>query len=251
VVIAIIAVLIGILLPALARARFQATLTQCSSNIRQVGASMLMYANENRGFLPRFDLPVGGGQANLSDLLGGTEGFFACFNTRYSLPQSVLFCPAGNPETYDYIFNAFNSGATPMQAISYSVWVPHKSAGILVPPVYYSFPPPPGTVSPALILVPSVEPPIHAPIKLGEKFTAANPLLTDSVYVNLAVGWPDPKNVDFSTVSQKNYQTDYGGHYSKGVLHSINACFVDGHVDRILASAVKARYGSANAWVCR
>src|SRR6476659_2550151 len=63
VVIGIIAVLIAILLPALTRARFQATLTACASNVRQVGAAMLMYANENRGLLPRFDLPAGGGEA--------------------------------------------------------------------------------------------------------------------------------------------------------------------------------------------
>ena len=74
VVIGIIAILIGILLPALTRARFQATLTACASNQRQLAAAMLMYASENRGFLPRFDL-TGGGQANLSDLLGGYEDF--------------------------------------------------------------------------------------------------------------------------------------------------------------------------------
>src|SRR5436305_1833517 len=75
VVIAIIAVLIGILLPALSRARFQATLTSCASNVRQLGTAMLLYANDNRGLLPRFDL-TGGGEANLSDLLGGADGFF-------------------------------------------------------------------------------------------------------------------------------------------------------------------------------
>src|SRR5690242_10681159 len=127
VVIGIIAVLIAILLPALTRARFQATLTACASNVRQVGAAMLMYANENRGLLPRFDLPAGGGEANLSDLLGGQDGFFAYFNSKYKLPKNVLFCPAGNTDTYDFIFNNWNSGIRPMQAISYSVWVPHKS----------------------------------------------------------------------------------------------------------------------------
>src|SRR2546430_167439 len=131
VVIGIIAVLIAILLPALAKARFQATLTACASNQRQLGTAMLMYANANHGFLPRFDL-TGGGQANLSDLLGGSDGFFSYFNSKYKVPKSILFCPAGNSDTYDAIFNNFNSGAHPMQAISYSLWVPHKSNGILV-----------------------------------------------------------------------------------------------------------------------
>src|SRR2546421_6320694 len=113
VVIGIIAILIGILLPALARARFQATLTACASNQRQLGAAMLMYATENRGFLPRFDL-AGGGAANLSDLLGGPNGFFSHFKSKYKLPKEVFFCPAGNTDTYDFIFNNWNTGTNPM-----------------------------------------------------------------------------------------------------------------------------------------
>ena len=249
VVIGIIAILVGILLPTLARARFQATLTACASNQRQLGAAMLMYANENRGYLPRFDLG-GGGAANLSDLLGGPNGFFSHFNSKYKLQKEVFFCPAGNTDTYDFIFNNWNTGTNPMQAISYGVWVPHKSAGILVPPTYFTFPPPVGTV-PLVLFVIDTNPPIHAPVKLGEKVGVKNPMLSDSVYCNLSVGWPNPVNVDFSTVNQRNYQTNYGGHYRKGALDSLNVCYVDGHVERIPAKAVKVRYGSQNAWVCR
>src|SRR5688572_28136283 len=53
VVIGIIAVLVGILLPALARAREQAKTTQCMSNLRNLGQALVMYANENRGKLPQ------------------------------------------------------------------------------------------------------------------------------------------------------------------------------------------------------
>jgi prepilin-type N-terminal cleavage/methylation domain-containing protein len=254
VVIGIIAVLIGILLPALTKARFQSIVTACASNQRQVATAFLMYANDsgNHGYLPRFDLPAPGGEANLSDMLGGTEGFFPYFNTRYKLPKNVLFCPAGNTDTYDYIFTQFNSGATPMQAISYSVWIPHKSDGMLVPPTYPSFPPPAGSIAPALIAI-DTNPPIFAPIRVGEKAGANNPMLTDSVYVSLAVGWPNPStaNVDFSTVAQRNFQGDYGGHYRRATMDSINACYIDAHVERIPAKQVKARYGSVNAWVCR
>jgi prepilin-type N-terminal cleavage/methylation domain-containing protein/prepilin-type processing-associated H-X9-DG protein len=250
VVIGIIAVLIAILLPALAKARFQATLTSCASNQRQLATALLMYANSNRGFFPRFDLGTGGGEANLSDLLGGPDGFFSYFNSKYKLPKSILFCPAGNPDRYDYIFNTFNAGPNPMQAISYSVWVPHKSNGILVPPMYFSFPPPFGTIPPQLLAI-DTKPPIHAPVRLGEKVGVTNPILSDSVYLNLAIGWPNPTNVDLSTVNQREFQGDYGGHYRKGALDSINVCYLDGHVDRIPAKQVKVRYGSVNAWVCR
>jgi prepilin-type N-terminal cleavage/methylation domain-containing protein len=49
VVIGIIALLISILLPALGKARRAANTLACSSNLRQVGTVMQMYASENKG----------------------------------------------------------------------------------------------------------------------------------------------------------------------------------------------------------
>jgi prepilin-type N-terminal cleavage/methylation domain-containing protein/prepilin-type processing-associated H-X9-DG protein len=53
VVIAIIAILAALLLPALARAKAKAQATACSSNLRQIGIGMRMYAeDDSRGYLP-------------------------------------------------------------------------------------------------------------------------------------------------------------------------------------------------------
>jgi len=52
VVIGIIAALIAILLPTMARARAQAKLVACMSNLRQIGWATTMYDNENRQWLP-------------------------------------------------------------------------------------------------------------------------------------------------------------------------------------------------------
>jgi prepilin-type N-terminal cleavage/methylation domain-containing protein/prepilin-type processing-associated H-X9-DG protein len=52
VVIGIIAVLIGVLLPALNKARRSAATLQCSSNMRQIATAMIMYINNNKGHFP-------------------------------------------------------------------------------------------------------------------------------------------------------------------------------------------------------
>jgi prepilin-type N-terminal cleavage/methylation domain-containing protein len=53
VVIGIIAILIGFLLPMLNRARYIAVSVTCLSNLRQIGQAAVIYAGDNKGFLPQ------------------------------------------------------------------------------------------------------------------------------------------------------------------------------------------------------
>src|SRR5262245_46909820 len=68
VVVGIIAVLIGMLMPALGRAREHARATNCLSNLRQINQAFLMFANENKGYLPQ--IGPGGTGSEMIDVTG-------------------------------------------------------------------------------------------------------------------------------------------------------------------------------------
>ncbi len=75
VVVAVLAVLLGILLPALSGARFAARKVRCGANLKQLGAGLELYWQDHDRTLPQALGPVPGfGDAIVGALFGGTTG---------------------------------------------------------------------------------------------------------------------------------------------------------------------------------
>jgi prepilin-type processing-associated H-X9-DG protein len=117
VVVAIIALLISILLPALGRARSQAKGTVCQSNLRQLGLAVAYYADDNSYRLPF----IRGRRINNNDPNSPMEAPFYQYDQifamwRYNKDLKLYRCPSavsGN-STRDY-----DHAAAPAARISY------------------------------------------------------------------------------------------------------------------------------------
>ncbi len=102
-VISISAVLMGILMPCLSRARDQARTVSCLSSVRQIGLSFVMYAAENNGYtMPNYDPDTDTywwGQKR-SEGIDHTKGFVWPYLHSELRDKSVYECPGQRLGTY-------------------------------------------------------------------------------------------------------------------------------------------------------
>ena len=136
VVVAIIAVLIALLMPALSAAREQARRVQCASNLRQNGLGIMMYCDENKGWLPLSDwrgatLINAASNSAGATWMDGRELF-----RRYGFNLKTLACPSGSwtaqfyggswPLAINYYYNGGAADWGPWEPwVDYGPWYGH------------------------------------------------------------------------------------------------------------------------------
>jgi prepilin-type N-terminal cleavage/methylation domain-containing protein len=102
VVIGIITILIGLLMPALTRARESARRTKCLANLRTLGQGMVMYANDSKGWLPNSN------RASTPNDYDMTNAVLVALNRTYVRSPGAFHCPSDEDpvpekiETADY-----------------------------------------------------------------------------------------------------------------------------------------------------
>ena len=101
VVIAIIAILAGMLLPSLNQARKRARATKCSANMKQLSMEILMYTDENDGFLLPVAWNVGGQERWWGSILDNAGCKFLNAEMGWNKNKgTVIHCPDEIPPTY-------------------------------------------------------------------------------------------------------------------------------------------------------
>ncbi len=240
VVVGIIAILMAILLPSLNKARAQASRVKCMSNMRQIGTASILYANQNKGFLP-----TRGGAANVLargsgvgySTFGQTIGFGATSllpapygrGLKFLTNNDVFFCPVDDvrtpnragphfwapanfgitvPNNYDPTNNAVNDS----MAWSSSYWqYYHPKADVVF------------RTSSAATIGPQ-EPSKIENYKIGVKNSSAKMFWSDQYISTTYLG----SNATSIRRIYKNFHKD-----------GANVLFVDGHVNWIPGSAVE------------
>lgn len=132
VTIAIIAILAGMLLPALSSARDKARAVLCTGNLKQVAQKFVLYAGDNDDYCP-YNL------VNDNFVNQCVQGDTNEQATRYTVPKGVWFCPNtaapanANIHYSNYVvtregktYPGRTRGSTPVVQLTSSTWGPRK-----------------------------------------------------------------------------------------------------------------------------
>jgi prepilin-type processing-associated H-X9-DG protein len=108
IIIAVVAILAGLLLPALAKAKSKAIRVQCMNNLKQVGLAYRIWAGDNED---KYPMQVSTNKGGSMEYVAGGNAFrhFLCMSNELSNPK-ILACPADEDKkaanTFRHLSNA-------------------------------------------------------------------------------------------------------------------------------------------------
>ena len=137
VVVAIIAILAGMLLPSLNKARLLAKKISCTSNLKQIGLALSLYAGDHAGMVPTFAQNSGLGRqtwnARLSLYMGGSDT-----DTSYVKGMKAFLCPshprmmAANNDPISKSYITWDKGSYGITYMLYNTYGSTKPYGALL-----------------------------------------------------------------------------------------------------------------------
>jgi prepilin-type N-terminal cleavage/methylation domain-containing protein/prepilin-type processing-associated H-X9-DG protein len=223
VVIAIIAILAAMLMPALSKSKFRAKVVNCTSNYKQWGVSVNMYAPDNADRLPSWDCPGGGGW--MWDI--GTN--FIPVMKEYGMTFGMYFCPVRpnevnryidpttlkTPTTLDELYAAMTAKYTETIMV-HAWWVP-RNAATLYP-----------THQPGHAYDNTSDTGYDWPTKTTDKCEAVVPFISDASFSG--GGGTAPGQYDTPADLSIDHVRKDTSHFYNGTLVGVNTGYADGHV---------------------